>query len=693
MQKKPFAILLALILTFCLATMTISATEENTPTLTIKTFSLSLQDSIYINCKVSSENISDVKNIKVLVWESLPEAYTIENDPAYTLETLGTEQNTGYEVFRYTNLKAKELTKVVYFCAYYEDSNGNAVYSAPKKYSVLTYAYNKINSSASSENLIALCKDILDYGASAQTYLGYQTDFLANATVHKISVVNGTLEDGFTSEIYQSGTQNVVLTANAPDEGYKFSHWENSAGTSVGTEATLVVDVNAAETYTAVYEEDAKGILYTLSNDKTYYIVSGLESTCTDTEIVIPSTYNGKPVKEIGEDAFKNNSAITSVTIPNSVTAIGSSAFYYCTNLNAVEIPNSVITIGASAFYYCRSLTAIEIPSGVQSIGNYAFCSCRGLTNITIPNSVKSIGDRAFSNCTGLTSIVVDANNEYYMSSGNCLIEKASMTVIQGYKNSTIPSGVQSIGNYAFYSCSGLTNITIPNSVKSIGDRAFSDCTGLTSIIIPSSVEIIGYSSFKGCSGLLAVAISPGVKTIDSCAFDMCTSLVSVTIPNTVTGIGAYAFYNCRSLTGVVIPDSVISIDEYAFHGCSNLVSVTLPNGIKTISNRMFSYCRNLAEIKIPDGVTKIDVSAFSECSSLASIVIPKSVTTISSSAFSYCPDEFVVYYGGTQTAWTSLSSGNSALTNATRYYYSENKPTTEGNFWYYDNNGEIAIW
>jgi len=75
----------------------------------------------------------------------------------------------------------------------------------------------------------------------------------------------------------------------------------------------------------------------------------------------------------------------------------------------------------------------------------------------------------------------------------------------QAYANKTeikhviISSGVESIGNYAFYGCSGLTSITIPNSVTSIGSRAFMDCSNLTSITIPSSVTSIGADAFYNC--------------------------------------------------------------------------------------------------------------------------------------------------------------------------------------------------
>lgn len=154
----------------------------------------------------------------------------------------------------------------------------------------------------------------------------------------------------------------------------------------------------------------------------------------SDTVVVIPSKINGVTVETIGHAAFER-SAVTSVTIPDSVTAIHDGAFANCSQLTNISIPNSVTSIGFSAFEHCTSLKSITLPSSLRSISEALFFGCSQLTTIQIPDSVPSIQSYAFYHCRNLETI-------------------------------HIPVSVTFIGVYAFDGCPSSMTVTYPGSKK-----------------------------------------------------------------------------------------------------------------------------------------------------------------------------------------------------------------------------------
>ena len=203
-------------------------------------------------------------------------------------------------------------------------------------------------------------------------------------------------------------------------------------------------------------EKSTEGIVYTISEDGTYAIVSGYKGT--DADVVIAKTYNGVPVTSIGGSAFRSCSSLTSIVIPDSVTSIGGSAFEYCSSLTSVVIPDNVTSISNYTFYCCTSLTSVVIPDRVTSIASSAFMYCSSLTSVVIPDNVTSISYGAFACCTSLTSVV-------------------------------IPDSVTSIGSGAFNGCSSLNSVVIPDSVTSIDSYAFGSCTSLTDVYYTGTEE------------------------------------------------------------------------------------------------------------------------------------------------------------------------------------------------------------
>jgi len=150
------------------------------------------------------------------------------------------------------------------------------------------------------------------------------------------------------------------------------------------------------------------------------------------------------------------------------------------------------------------------------------------------------------------------------------------------------------------YNGSSLT-VTIPNTinglpVKRIGDRAFY-ISRITSITIPNGVVSIGDSAFYQCSDLNSAAIPASVTTIGHAAFQDCKSLTGIRLPKALTRIGPFAFSGCNRLQALVIPDNVTTVEENSFRECSALTQVVVGKGVRIVESFVFVDCISLTEM------------------------------------------------------------------------------------------------
>ena len=405
------------------------------------------------------------------------------------------------------------------------------------------------------------------------------------------SIGDGAFGDcsNLTSVTIPASVTNVGTGAFADCSGLTQAYFSGDAPGVDGVDGSVDNSVFAGETGTADYFTGAAGWGATyggwptaaLINPATEFtFTTNLDNTLTitgyigsDSDISIPAAINGYPVTIIGDNAFYNQTSLTSVTmadsitnlgdwafsgcsgltnvtIGNGVTGIGQNAFNSCSLLTSVTIPNSVTNLGNWAFYGCSGLTNVAFGNGVISIGDWAFNWCPSLTSVTIPASVTSIGTAAFGACYSLTTIAVDAANPSYTSAGGVLFNKTMTSLVE------YPVGLA--GSYA-----------IPDGVTNIGDSAFSGCSGLTSVMIPASVTSIGYQAFSGCYGLMNFTINganPNYAGAGGVLFDKpMTTLLQC--PMGLTG-------------GYVIPNGVTNFAVDAFAGCSSLTTVTIPTTV-----------------------------------------------------------------------------------------------------------------
>lgn len=213
--------------------------------------------------------------------------------------------------------------------------------------------------------------------------------------------------------------------------------------------------------------------------------------TGTESTVILPSTINSWPVTKIGEDALKDNTTITSVTIPANVTEIGSNAFAGCTNLTSVNYE-----------------------------GDWS--------NLTIQSGNPAVQDAANEQLFDFEFIL--NNTAVIVNNYKCKGTAADVTIPSCYKGKPVTA----INNAAFPN-SAVTSVTIPDSITSIPDAAFVNCSNLTNISIPNSVTYIGFSAFDGCASLKSITLPSSLRTIGNSAFAGCPSSMTVTYPGSKT--------------------------------------------------------------------------------------------------------------------------------------------------------------
>lgn len=409
------------------------------------------------------------------------------------------------------------------------------------------------------------------------------------------------------------------------------------------------------------------GLVLTLNGD-TYSIT---DYTGTYTEIIIPETYDGKPVTSIDSYAFSGCQNITSITIPISITNIGYHAFYNCSSLTAVYITDVekwcqiyFNDYTANPIYYAHNLylndklvTELSIPETVTSISSYAFAGCTSITNISFANSDITLGNNAFYNCTSLQYNVYD--NAKYLGNNNNPYLYLWQALDTEITSVNIHPDTTRIYDSAFYKCANLTEVTIPAGVKTIGNSAFSSCTSLTSITIPDDISMIGGNAFNGCTSLSELTLPSTDISIGGYAFANCTGLTSIVIPEGVTEIGYNCFEKCTSLRSVTFPSTLVTIGRSAFYNCTNLGNITFPDSVKTIGDWSFYKCKGITNLVIGNGVTSIGSGAFYACSNLKNVTIPVSVKYIGSEAFYECSNVSRYSYRGTYNQWKQIDLGS----------------------------------
>lgn len=381
---------------------------------------------------------------------------------------------------------------------------------------------------------------------------------------------------------------------------------------------------------------------------------------------------------------FNNCSNLTTVTLPNGLTAIGEGAFKNCSGLAAPPMSKSLTTIGKSAFDGCKGFTNLMLSETGQlsEIGEYAFNNCCNITMVSLPETIDIINNYAFSGCTSLKDIYILRETVptkiYQYSFGgresDIVLHVETDEVKTAYQDSN--DIWKNFKEIVAKSNSTLTFFINEEEVSNVSGEAGKpfDHTGIPDYsgnslftgwwnndgqiveipaVMPSGdMDFYGYIACEYTSGkfkyLLQPAETKNNRGLEARAIVIGHSLTqsdaavdipaSVSYNNKVYAVDSIApdIFVGAEMYSVSLPGSVKAIGSGAFKNCQNLQSVNIPAALTALSDHLFEGCTGLMSVTIPSTVEKIGYQAFNN-TGITEITIPKSITAMDNEVFKDC--------------------------------------------------------
>lgn len=408
-------------------------------------------------------------------------------------------------------------------------------------------------------------------------------------------------------------------------------------------------------------------------------------------------------VTAINGHAFYNCTSLTTVKLPDTLTAVGDYSFSK-TPITALPDNGKIKTVGDGAFADCQGLEISTVPDSYETIGRFAFMNCKGIKTFTIPATVTSMGRSMLMGCTELTELTLPyaATDAVCAAADGSASPNQSVTDLlydehwdsdnieadlSGYKLTKVNiTGGEKVPSYAFSGLDCVTEIDLSGSnINSIDSYAFNSCTALTGVELPDTLKSIGYASFLNCSAITGFDLPDRLEKIDRFAFEGCDGIRSLVIPDSVTSMGRSMLMRCHCLETLTLPYAATDAEAAKADGSLNPdnsvtdlfydehwewedensdfsgygISKIIITGGERIPDYAFTNMTTLREVNITgSGVSAVGGNAFLNCASLEYAEIPKSVTAIADNALSGTNADIYVYGKETGFSEKAISEG-----------------------------------
>ena len=384
----------------------------------------------------------------------------------------------------------------------------------------------------------------------------------------------------------------------------------------------------------------------------------------------------GTDLEQIGGNAFAGT-ALTAVTLPNSLRVIYASAFAGCAALKEVDFGDGVEKIYSKAFYGC-GLELVELPESLTKLEFWTFGDCQQLHTVLLPESLPELEIITFDNCSALRTVKIGKDTKI----GSMLSEGVVVTPFNHDQRPQMPEDLMIVGpagakaedfaeDIPFGTIETDDGGTVSGSVDGGVDWTLFTASGdmlLTgkcgqdvswsldrsdgAMVIRGTGPMweFHYPAFEGFEAyegecqrpwdafaheIHTVVVAEGVTNVGVGAFMNCAQLEQVQLAGSVQNINGKAFYG-TALSAITLPEGVEGIYSHAFAGCASLKTVEFPSSLRLISTHGFQGS-GIEELRFPEGIVEIAGSAFQNCVQLRQVYLPASLETMGTWTFAEC--------------------------------------------------------
>ena len=377
------------------------------------------------------------------------------------------------------------------------------------------------------------------------------------------------------------------------------------------------------------------------------------DASLASSDVCIPSTIDGMPIVSIAREAFSNDNALVSLTVPSTVREIDKRAFENCAHLERLVFPDEFFEFDRSWVVGCHALVHLALPGQIPAIDAEMLGDFM-LKSLSIGSGTHSLGDIPFAKLP-LERISIHPANEVLSTDGFGIVntfDQKFIVLAVDVERYRIPDGCTSVGYKAFASNRTIREVEIPEGVIEIDDSAFATST-IERVMLPSTLSFVGTKAFSSCKNLKHLELPDGVRTISDASFEN-SGLVDLRLPASLDSIGLEVFNGTKLSAAGLSPTLTIDpacqqylideqgglyrrteeglvLKELLDYG---LIKLVVPEGTTEIDPHACERHRRLRSVSLPDGLRHIGLAAFRGCESLTTVTGWNSLVSIDEYAF-----------------------------------------------------------